>query len=752
MELKMFRRRVHIAGSISRYQQVASAEAVNKARSFVEGLVKELIPRGASFVLPVDDEKTRSDDGLPLCFDWLVWKTLYENRDQRPSDIEEKYVIAVKHHKSEDQIPEEYKHIWEGMEDVVRVHHVGRWNMGAKRREAQASEGDVLLLLGGEDGVLHLANLYHDAGKPVIPLPFEIIGRDAGARKLFADVGLSKLNSAKLFSTNTEERTPHEWMGSLDKGNELQVENLLELLDNLLPPEAFVIRLLDPEDKNYEEVESYHNEVLKPLVEGEYGFRLVTIDEQHSYETPRIDQEIFEKLHRSQVVLADLTGLRANCLVEVGYALGRGLPTLLLAKEGVDLPFDLKMRPALFRQESQTVEDKKNKFRIRWPKTLKFPPLVQQEDLCLPGSNQVRNGDVFSEYAPRPDNSSGKAKRDLATEQPMRLSDQQSRIVAACVAPRSLTELMTQAGVTHRSFFRNRHLKPLLDAGIVRMTNPGRPNAANQRYILTKAGQNLRGNQELEPIRASHSHPPPGPAPIRSTSERERSLLPSPDDAIVIQCAAGKNRPASKDPNAGYLAAANGKPILFVADPADETAPWRPEVEYRRPDDIAPSGLSWRDELVQYNKTYRNTGANPRGLLPAWRLYANPAYEYLVNQLGEDKVFILSAGWGLIPAPLLTPDYDITFSSNAEAYKRRRKQDRYADFLMLPKDASHPIHFVGGKSYVSLFLRLTAETSAERIIHYVGDYPPPPAPNCRFRRFETTRRTNWHYECAMELW
>ena len=75
------------------------------------------------------------------------------------------------------------------------------------------------------------------------------------------------------------------------------------------------------------------------------------------------------------------------------------------------------------------------------------------------------------------------------------LSDQQSRIVAACVVPRSLAELMTQAGVTHHSFFRTRHLRPLLEAGIVRMTNPASPNAANQRYILTEAGQNLRANQ-----------------------------------------------------------------------------------------------------------------------------------------------------------------------------------------------------------------------------------------------------------------
>ena len=196
--------------------------------------------------------------------------------------------------------------------------------------------------------------------------------------------------------------------------------------------------------------------------------------------------------------------------------------------------------------------------------------------------------------------------------------------------------------------------------------------------------------------------------------------------------------------------AADGNLVLFIADPAGKTAPRRSWVEYRRPDDIAPSGLSWRDELVKYNKTYQNNGTNPRCLLPAWRLYANRAYKHLVNQLGEDKVFILSAGWGLIPAPFLTPYYDITFSNKAKAHKRRRKQDRYADFSMLPKDASHPIHFVGGRDYVSLFLRLTEGTDAERVIHHVGS--PPPAPNCRFRRFETTRRTNWHYECAMTLW
>ena len=76
---------------------------------------------------------------------------------------------------------------------------------------------------------------------------------------------------------------------------------------------------------------------------------------------------------------------------------------------------------------------------------------------------------------------------DLASDQvAMQLTARQRAIVAACEVPRSLAELMERAGVSHRSHFRRKHLKPLLEAGIVRMTNPGNPRAPNQRYVLAE--------------------------------------------------------------------------------------------------------------------------------------------------------------------------------------------------------------------------------------------------------------------------
>ncbi|MCK4305202.1 MAG: putative DNA binding domain-containing protein [Candidatus Eisenbacteria sp.] len=82
---------------------------------------------------------------------------------------------------------------------------------------------------------------------------------------------------------------------------------------------------------------------------------------------------------------------------------------------------------------------------------------------------------------------------DLVTDHVIRrFTEHQRQIIDACDVPRSLAELMDRAGVTHRTFFRRKHVQPLLEAGIVRMTNPKNPPAANQRYVLTEAGVELK--------------------------------------------------------------------------------------------------------------------------------------------------------------------------------------------------------------------------------------------------------------------
>ena len=215
------------------------------------------------------------------------------------------------------------------------------------------------------------------------------------------------------------------------------------------------------------------------------------------------------------------------------------------------------------------------------------------------------------------------------------------------------------------------------------------------------------------------------------------------DIIAVIQCAAGKN------PSAGHMLKENGQRVMFVADP--QKAPVDESIIYKRPDDLARSGLSWRNALIEYNGKYKNAASgNPLGLLPAWKLYKNPAYGELVSAFGIQNVFILSAGWGLIPADFLTPNYDITFSASADAYKRRHRRDRYEDLAMLPKDTGKPVVFLGGKDYIPLFCSLSESIKSERTVFYNSETVPD-APGCGLCRFPTKARTNWHYKCAIEL-
>jgi hypothetical protein len=194
---------------------------------------------------------------------------------------------------------------------------------------------------------------------------------------------------------------------------------------------------------------------------------------------------------------------------------------------------------------------------------------------------------------------------------------------------------------------------------------------------------------------------------------------------VVIQCA------AKKRPYAGRFRAADGRPVLFVGDPLSAPAS---ECLYARPDDPSDRGPSWRELLVRYNE---RPSENPFDLLPAFDLYENETYRRLVDRFGIDKTYILSAGWGLIKSTFLTPDYNITFTPQADPYKRRRRTDRYQDLCMLPADTAEPMFFFGSKEYVLLFAALTKPISVQKTVFHYSARPPAEA-GCVARRFKST--------------
>lgn len=210
---------------------------------------------------------------------------------------------------------------------------------------------------------------------------------------------------------------------------------------------------------------------------------------------------------------------------------------------------------------------------------------------------------------------------------------------------------------------------------------------------------------------------------------------------VLIQCA------ATKDPRAGCMRTIDGRRVKFVAHP-----PLKGEGggDYLlvHPDDHSDNGQTWRARVLAYNQ---NREVNPFGLLPAYRLYSNPVYQALADGFGIRNLFILSAGWGLIPADFLTPDYDITFSGIADGIKRRRTSDNFNDWSMIENNSSDPLLFLGGKSYFRLFCELTERYQGARITLYNSTVVASPCPGIKPVRYVTTTRTNWHYEAARAL-
>lgn len=88
----------------------------------------------------------------------------------------------------------------------------------------------------------------------------------------------------------------------------------------------------------------------------------------------------------------------------------------------------------------------------------------------------------------------GGSDRDLGTKSA--LSRHQVEVLHKCLEPRAIKELMEWAGRADRTKFRNQVIRPLLDANLVEMTIPDKPQSQNQRYRTTEEGKKRIG---LEP-------------------------------------------------------------------------------------------------------------------------------------------------------------------------------------------------------------------------------------------------------------
>lgn len=173
-------RRVHIAGSAD---SSLDPNLLRYAHELVTQLVKAFMAEGAMFITGIGkDPLSIPDDpnSLPIIFDWTALSAIYECLQQGVvsiSDFAERLIYTVGKDKTERQIPDSRRDLWESLlaADAIEIDYLkpGRAS-GELYRQRQVLRGDILIILGGGEGVESLADLYMENGKPVIPLDIQI--------------------------------------------------------------------------------------------------------------------------------------------------------------------------------------------------------------------------------------------------------------------------------------------------------------------------------------------------------------------------------------------------------------------------------------------------------------------------------------------------------------------------------------------------------------------------------------------------
>lgn len=169
-----------------------------------------------------------------------------------------------------------------------------------------------------------------------------------------------------------------------------------------------------------------------------------------------------------------------------------------------------------------------------------------------------------------------------------------------------------------------------------------------------------------------------------------------------------------------------------------------------KPDDYIPgnNNYSWRN-YVSNNQNHINIPYR------AYELYTENVYQELFLTFGN-RLYIESAGWGIINAEFRLPNYDITFSDNANKETIRHYQaGNYIDYNQLIVSNDDDIVFIGTEKYLPLFFNLTNQLPNRKIIYWKKDNTPIkyPIPNNSFiyRRYKSNSPRRWFYELARKI-
>jgi hypothetical protein len=381
-------RRIHIAGSAA---PSADEGKLRYANQIIADLTLTLLQKGAAFVISFGKEpRLRHEADLPpIIFDWTVAEvvaTALDAGSATPATACGRVIATVSTTKTDSHIPAERRTIYENLRSKnaidIRFLRAG-WSSGALQRQKLAEIGDVLIVLSGGQGVEQLAVEYSSRGKPVIPMDLQLgssscDGSGGGAHlfdRALEDPGAFFRVDEKSSAADLLEKTR-----TRDGSTEVKivVSALQDLLDELASPRAFYVRLLNKDLPEYPSVEAFFRTTVDKLV-AELGYERCEMGIGEN-EFAWMNEAIFQSLHHSNVVVVDITGVRPNCFVELGYALGNHQKIIFTAREDTSFPFDVFAIEGFLWKDGEDPNTRLDRFRKHWRRNINMPRLVRPNE------------------------------------------------------------------------------------------------------------------------------------------------------------------------------------------------------------------------------------------------------------------------------------------------------------------------------------------------------------------------------------
>jgi len=380
-------RRIHIVGSAD---VSADEKKLTYLHSLVAELVKMLASEGATFVVPFGKEPFLNErsEGPSIIFDWTVAQGVFDafQAGAAPSGPNGTLVATIASSKTDSHLPEARRAIFDQLRaaNCITMEFLEPgWTAGAVIRSRLAQLGDILIAISGGQGVEQLAIEYSSKGKPVIPLDINVgaSSRDGsgGAPRLF---DRARAKPSDFFSVSGSASAADLLDRTQTQNGEAKiprvVEAILNLLKALVPPRVFYVRLLNDSLPEFASVEQFFRKTADPLVR-ELGYEPLQMGIGKN-EFAWMNQAIFDSLHHCSVALVDLTALRPNCFMELGYALGNKQRVIVSARDDTRISFDAFALEAFQWNEAEDLDKRLQKFRAHWQRNINMPTLVRPKE------------------------------------------------------------------------------------------------------------------------------------------------------------------------------------------------------------------------------------------------------------------------------------------------------------------------------------------------------------------------------------